>query len=352
MQPSEQLSNDEARALCGSLATVADEQGLKELAIPGNEPWVYVPGKERAGWTLSSEDLARLAARELYWSKEIQTLYKLRPTPKSHPILFAAFSTGGTCASEHVFNIPQLLDPQVRDEGIDNVDDPDELIRWAYWGGGDYPIFYRGRYFMVVSAFTDRDRVNMISWIKPDGRIRPLCLLSAERANFEVISAKNPQLCAGIAAGSIRPLSWLPITKDLPLDRQSGRYWEEFVKRYGTYADQVELLSLDIDKDDQAENIGRFRYDSGAGCGSTHTRLSVLSKDLEHTAAGPLTEYLRQLGDGVKDVYELEQHYYVLLNQTEREARVVPIPGERNEQTCKLRQRFKTQVTRFFDIEP
>lgn len=335
------MSNEEAKKSCVALSELADSEELASLEIPGRGQWPIDEKDIKEGWAISQEERANLEARESYLLNEPSTVYKLRLTAKGEPTRFARFFTGGTCASYQVFSIPYLLN--YGDDDVDEVEDPDENIRWAYWGGGDYPIFYLGRNYMVTADLGNQNRVNMISWIKPDGRKRPLCLLSVNSTKMKVVSAKNPELCSGIADGTLHPLKWKEITKGLPFSHDTRGYRDEFVKRYGGYADTVSLLSIDIDGEGKLENVGKFEYASGAGCGSTSIWLSILSEDL--------SEVVRKLINGSVDVYEAEGRYYISATIGNADAGVVQIINERTEQVCELKRQTETSISEFFYSE-
>lgn len=353
MQVSEKpLSNEEAETTCTALAALADSGSLTGLVVPGKDQWSDDERAAKAGWTISPEERTKLEARESYWSNEPSTIFKLRLTAKGIPTRFASFSTGGTCASYQVLSIPYLLNSKGGDVGVDAVSDPDETIRWAYWGGGDYPIFYRGRNYMITADLANQNHINMISWIKPDGRQRPLCLLSVKNAKMKIASAKNPELCSGVANGDLHPLKWKPITEVLPFSHAPQGYRDEFVKRYGGYADGVSLLTIDIDGSGKPENIGKFEYASGAGCGSTRIWLSVLSKKFDTVVKGTLNSQFEKLTTGSMEVYKAGGRHFIAATLSNSDAGVVQIGDGRIEQICEFRYQTKTAISRLFNVEP
>lgn len=344
------LSDAEAQATCAAFAQMADAGRLGRLAVPGRPTWPADEGAAKAGWTVSDEEEARIRAGGFAWFTSVAAVYKLRLASGASPMRFASLHTGGTCHATQAFSLDHLLKPQNEDGGVDPVDDPEEKVRWAYWGGGDYPVFHRGRYFMVTADLADPNRVGMVSWIKPDGRQRRLCLLSVENLQPEVVSAQEPGVCEAIASKSLAPLEGKPITGQLPFSREPGVYMQEFEKRYGRYADEVSLLSIDIDGDGKAENVGTFGYSSGAGCGSEHAWLSVLSDDWGAAVKGPLATQLGELASESVGVYRSEGRYYVASLAGRTGGSVVRIRDGRTEQVCRLRARTQTTVTHFFGV--
>lgn len=346
VRPSEKpLSNTEAEETCTALAALADNGNLAGLAIPGKDQWDLDEKSTSAGWSISQDEKAKLRSFD-----HPITVYKLRLTAKGSPTRFASFFTGGSCASYEVSNISNLLGTKGGDAGADAVSDPDEIIRWAYWGGGDYPILYRNRYFMITSDLSNPNRVRMISWIKPDGRTRPLCLLSAKNAKMKVLSAKSPELCSGIANENLHPLKWKPFTEDLE------GYQGKFVNRDGDRADTVELLSIDVGSSGKKKNIGRFKYHSGAGCGSTKIWLSVLSKDFGAVMKDALNSQFEKLANGPMDFYKVGGRNYIAATipnaDSNADAGVVEIVDERIEQVCEFKYQTKTAISQFFNVEP
>lgn len=345
------LSNDEAEETCTALASMADNGRLADLAIPGKDQWRIDEKSATAEWIISSEEKVTLGGRGTYWSNEPKTVYRLRLTDKDDPIRFASFSTGGTCPSYKVFSVPYLLNSKGEDVGVDNVRDPDQTLRWAYWGGGDYPIFYRGRYFMITADISNPNHIKLISWIKPDGRKRPLCLLSSTNTKMKVVSAKSPELCSGVANGNLKPLKWKSNKGLFPFRPGRQSYRDEFEKRYGDYADKVDLLSIDIDSSGMAKNIGRFEYASGAGCGSTRVWLSVLSDDLGTVEKSALNNQLKKITSGSMNIYQIRDRYYIAATLSNAEAGVVQVANGQIEQVCEFRYQTKTAISKFFDIE-
>jgi uncharacterized protein len=347
-----QLSNQEAKDVCLSLADLADNNRLSLLSVPGKNQFSLNENDVKAGWGVNDKEKALLLKGYLN-SNGPEVIYKLKLKPSGEPVRFAKFFTGGTCSSDQVFNLSYILNAKYGDYGtygIDDVSDTDDEIRWAYWGGGDYPIIYRGRYFIVTAHLANLDRVNMISWIKPNGKIRPLCLLKVESTQKNVISAKNMSLCSGIANGSIGPITWKPITEELPFHHDPTVYKKEFVKRYGNYADEVSLLNIDINGDGITENIGKFRYDSGAGCGSTRIWLAVLTKDLGGVVKNSLNEILGRFR-GSMNIYRYKGKYYIDAVENGTNEGVVQLNGEKIKHVCEFGIKTETDMSRFFDVE-
>jgi hypothetical protein len=342
------LNLKEARETCSTLAHLADAKQLAALAVPRMGQGFSEQQVEATEAKLTDTELAALAHTGNSLYSDPDAVYQLRLKENNSPVRFASFFTGGTCASYQVFNLQWLVSSQGLDSGREEVDDPEEEIRWAYWGGGDYPIVYRGRYFMVTADLANLNRANMISWIKPNGKVRPLCLLKIQGTKRIVHSAKDRKLCSGVANGTILAVTGKDVTEVLPLNHNPGQYRDEFVARYGDYADTVQLLKIDLDRDGMPENIGRFEYASGAGCGSTRVWLRVLSKTLDSVINGPLNDLLAQVSSGSKQIYKFQGRYYIDGSTEGSTDGVVQIRGGRVNQICEFDEKTQTQTQRFF----
>jgi uncharacterized protein len=176
------LSSKESQAICDSLAKLAADGRIDELAIHGYKQKVLDSLGIEDGWIFTNEDRKKLNARKslfVYGTGSADVIYKLKLTRNGDPVRFASFySWGAEASSWQVFNLSIILNPDDEDNGIDKVEGMDvDDIRWAYYGGGDKPIFYRGRYFLYTSS----NLASMISWVRPNGRTRPLCLWNKDR---------------------------------------------------------------------------------------------------------------------------------------------------------------------------
>lgn len=175
------LTSQESQEVCNSLAKLAADGRIDELAIKGHKQEPIDSLDVNDGWNYTSEDRKKLNARKslfLYGTGSADVIYKLKLTRNGDPVRFASFySWGAEASSWNVFNLSIILNPDDEDNGIDKVDSMDvDDIRWAYYGGGDKPIFYRGRYFLYTSS----NLASMVSWVRPNGRTRPLCLWDKE----------------------------------------------------------------------------------------------------------------------------------------------------------------------------
>lgn len=331
------LTNEEAQRVCRELAALADGKALGDLAVPA------MPAGD-----VSDEEWDRLRTGDAPHQYGAATSYRLRLTSDPASTRFAQFATGGSCPSLEVFGVQRLLDSNGKDEGIDEVPDPNEQIRWSYWDGGDYPIFHRNRNFMVTTSLSDPNKLYMVSWIKPDGRVRRLCLLSPKIDRLEVRKAAEPAVCNAIARQTINPIKGSDITQQLPFNSLPSRR-DEFEARYGEYADSLTLLRVDIDGSGKPKELGLFKYASASGCGSEPQWLRVLSQDHGQSVKGPLNTRLQELGNTIENIYKVNGRYYIRRTQgITIEATRVQRGG--NRQACEFEERTSTSVDQFFDV--
>lgn len=344
------LDADGAEAACEAVAGLADRRRLYAQAVPGVDQWPFADAPPPAEMAFTAQDKARLQARDLGWPAEARTLYLLRPAPDAEPMRFGSFFTGGACPAYQTFSLPALLDGKGKDLGIEPVRDPRELIRWAYLGASDYPIVHQGRNLIITADLGNPDKVNMVSWVKPDGRIRPLCLLKTRQDGLRVASARLPRVCDAVAKGEVRPLKWRDAAEVPPFSRRLQGHRDEFVRRYGDDAEDIGLLRVDIDRDGKADRLARFRHTAAVGCGVTRVWWSVLTGDLGGVQHGALNTQLQALDDGAREVYKVDGHYYLAASR-QGQPGLFQINRGRTEQVCAFRQDTRTRVTTMFPVD-
>jgi uncharacterized protein len=348
----------ETEKLCQSMAKLADNQRLTKLAILGRNYWEQHDKEAiKAGWGLTEAEKTIVSQHIYYGYINGSGSYKLRLQQKKPLVRFIQTYSSGTCPTYELVNNSFLLDKKNIYEdhiGKEKVYDPKDEIRWAYMGGSEYPIFYQGRNFVVTADLRDENQAEMISWIKPDGKIRPMCLLKVQKVQKLVISAKNKQLRNAVAKGTITPLAWQSIREKLPFEYDPKTFDDEFTKRYGKFAHSVELLNIDINMDGVSENIGRFVYESGAGCGSTSIWLSILTNDFGGLVKGSLndllghfTEQTNALNKTNMDIYKYHDRYYMEASKNNNYG-LYQIKNNKIKQVCKFGEKNQTGIKRLF----
>lgn len=336
------FSNQEARQTCEAIAQKASKGELAKLEIPPVwNGWAPREPYPQEG-VLSYDEQAKLEAD----NNRPAGVYLLRTAADQPPRRIVEFYTGGTCSASQIFDLDHVLKAggYAEESSVEAVDDPEEMVRWAYWGGGDYPIVYNERLLLVASA-GDQNQARLVSWVKPDGLVRPLCLIDGVASSLAVAKAALPEFCAQVANGKHDRLGWLDITPQT--GREDG---DSFTKRYGTYASWVRLNQIDLDGDGKPENLARFEYESGAGCGRTDISLKLLSDDLSHAIDTPLSKQLDGLQSGSLDVYEYDGHYYFASNDGNHRDGLVQLNNGKVEQVCEFKTVTQRSVTTFFDL--
>lgn len=329
------LSNAGARQACEAIAGLAENGSLESLAIPGLETYRDEPPLELARMALSPSEMAVIDKQNLIPNQ----VYLLRLGPGLQPERFVNLLGSGTCHIQSTANLKRALK---NEETFEPVHDPDELLRWIDWSSADYPIVHDKRVFLVTAGVHDGNAVELLSWIKPNGRIRPLCMLKPQSTRLTVAAATQPELCASIAKGKLQPLAWRDETKQLSMSYQ----------RSGGSFDYIGVLELDLDGNGRAEKIGRFKYASSAGCGGDFTWLSLLSDDLKTEGSGPLKKQLDLLSQGSQEIYSSGGRHYIAANDILGRPRLFSLQNGQVEQVCEFNRLTHRTVSTFFDVSP
>lgn len=321
---------NDGRDVCVALVKLADDGELKNLAI-------------RTSRMPTERELVDLNQAVGGTHGQPDAVYELQLKPSGPAERFGQFFTGGSCAATQLFNLRSLANSKGESNGWVDVNDPDEIIRWAYWGGGDYPVKYQGRYFMITSNLSDQNSVNMISSINTDGKVLPLC--TVKRVSFKYVADSEAiSLCSKIARGTTKPIGW----KDPGVDLASSR--DEFEAKFSIYADSVKVARIDLNGDGVLENIGRFTYASGAGCGSENVWGRVLTDNLQNVVKGELDSLLSPL-DGPFEIYLDNQNYYIRSAVSKKTDQVVRIRGNRVEKVCELSRKNQSTPDVMFEMK-
>lgn len=324
------LSSSAARRTCEAIADIAGQGSLAPLEIPGFR-LDSEHHAEAKGWALSTEEQAAFNERHL----QPQQFYRLRLGSGQQHERFIRLAERGSARAESIINLRFASNPG---DAVDPVPDPDERVRWAYWGGKDYPIHYKKRMYLITADISDPNAASMVSWIKPDGHSRPLCLIEPEPSRLSVASAEQPELCARIADGKLRPLAWTDES-----ERLGGEGW----KRYGERVDRLGVLKLDVDGDGRLENVGRFLYNSMAGTGGEKIWLALLSDDLSSKIRTIFDEGLAQASRDSLNIYSAQGQYYISLRDT-----IVQLRGDQTRRICKFDRITPRKVSTFFEVAP
>ena len=347
------LSNQEAQQICKNLANLADNKRLKALFVtPENSK-----KENRNGFLLPTYSEIEEKQLSDYADFAYRVADYLLPiSAKNKATHFSRFAPRGTCHQENLFNPAILLKNKGKYLGIETVDDPDNAVGWAHRGAIDFPLFYRERYFIATVTGRQNDQLGLISWIKPDGNIRPLCAFDSKEINPKISQAKKPALCQKVLTGKVQALPW---QEDVP---QEG--FREFQKKWDfSLATKQEL---DIDNDGRRETIGLFRHDSGAGCGGAYLWLNALNEEGGKIVSSPLDPifnklkqvYTREFDAKIRPltIYALNgKNYVVALSQktaaNERDLALLKIKQNEIETVCEFSAQRQTKISRFFKVD-
>lgn len=167
------ISRQESKEICTNLAKMAADGRIGNLFIHGFEQGNLDSQNIEDGWVFTDEDRNAIRARKslFVYGEDVKVIYKLKLTKNGAPVRFATFyNWGAEQPLWRIFNLSIVSNPEDKDNGIDEVVGlgVDETM-WAR--ELDRPIFFHGRYFI----FSTSDVASMVSWIRPNGRIRPLC---------------------------------------------------------------------------------------------------------------------------------------------------------------------------------
>lgn len=336
------LSDEEGKSICSELATLNDGRKLKKLVVPGTHS-IHIRGSSlESKYAVSDMETQTLRKNSSSYSEALE-VFRLRLKQRDDPVRFATAPTGGSCPSSTMFNLSLLLSTPDDSGGIEEVEDLNDSLDMVHSGAHDYPILYRNRNFVITSARRDLSQPSLVSWIRPNGMIRPLCLLGQQgHSKIVILKASNKKLCEVLVS---RPSGPVDISDRIP--DSSDR--DEFVQRYVRYADSMKAYRLDINSDGKAENVGHFSYASGAGCGSNERWLSVLSPDLKMVIWSPLHQAMEELVD-VAAIYTVNGQHYIE-GATQRDSLgLFQMRGTMLEQVCRYRLDYRTEVRDFFSV--
>lgn len=324
----EPLTKDEAVKICNELLELGYEKRLVAFQVPAGTCGDEKPSK-------SSDE-----------ESEISYSYCLKVSKAGPPTRLAEENSSGTCQCSSLYNYDIANKEKKSDMGIDPVNDTEDEIRWATIGGYEYPVFYKGRYFIISVGLQKGNIPRMISWIKPDGRIRPLCLTDDETVDRRVATAEDKKLCDLVASGDISP------EKLEPYDfHQKAKSIDGFKELFiGKYADSADLIKFDIDGDGKAENIVRFEYFIYEGCSYTKAWLVQLSYKLDKAVkTGPVAELLAKIEGWPLNFYKYKNQLYV--DTGDDNSGLVYIKNGKIEKACVFDPHVRKGISRFFDLD-
>lgn len=269
-------------------------KGIAGSASRGELAAMLLQAREMPDAVLTTAEEAK-AGELLSMQREVFKYFTL-PIRRGQPFQYADVFTGGTCFSSKIFRAASPLEDPVRAWPSEEIDasEAGDVILWATWGGGESILMFGGRYFFVAGGSSD---TTIVTWVTPVGTRRPICSLEVERIERSVIFVRDDaSLCAAAARDELPPVSW----RRKPYDAMKWTDAERVLLRErGLLTDGlpgVELSTADINNDNVPDTLGRAEYGSGAGCGSSLSRLMLLTDDGEHLKTGATNDVLVDLG--------------------------------------------------------
>lgn len=325
------LSTLQAQKACGTMAEMASRESLSSLAVPGFNYLYFRPEDAPKQWSLSESEISQVSDLNTHY---LQRMYWLRLGGDQQPTRFVSREYHGSAHSVAVVNVELVLAEQ---ETAEDVSDPEELTRWARWGNREYPIYFQKHLFLISSDYRDLDDIKMISWLKPDGHSRPICMITPSSTRLLVETAKKPELCKRIADGRLPPLAW----KD-----ESERLKGDTKKRYGDKADRLGVLDIDLDGDGKTEKVGRLLIEWSGGTGGVWTRLALLSDDLS-TSRKDITDEGIVKGGGGLNIYPWQGKFYISSRDS-----IIRWDGNKTEDVCQFKRQVSHKVSKVFEVSP
>lgn len=301
------MDNTEIGDICNGVAELARTRKLYKALTPGLPLNLEVqPEVSSDKWALGEE---REKVIFESWGPPYK-IFNIKLGERKELTTFAFISTGGTCPSSEIFNVAAVSDPQTEDYGRDDVGERDQEL--STMGTYQSLAVYERRNIVVTGNLR---RPEGVSWIKPDGRIRPLCVLEVVSVQKVEDSSKDREVCTAFAKGEVVPEPWADVTDAIPKDGRGDDSSVDFSARFGSYADfadRLETLFIDLDGNGTRERVGRFSSTNGGGCGHQHSEwLGEISENLDGSKSGAMNTALHEVEAGFVEVFRYRGEYFL-----------------------------------------
>jgi uncharacterized protein YecT (DUF1311 family) len=277
----------EQRKICDGIAQAASKGELENMLIS----------------SIDLPDASPSASNEMQTKKLVSAdgsspvKYFALPVRRGQEFPFAEVFTGGTCSSYEIRSAAEPLEHEPGSwpsEEIDPTED-DDVIRWATWGGGESVLMFGGRYFFVTTT-ESQNLPGVVTWVTPIGTRRPICSLEVDHVDRSTSLVRDDgALCSAAVREKLPAIAWKGMKYD---DYKWTDKEQEFLLGTGLGGagmPGVDVASVDIDNDGRPDKVGRAQYDSGAACGSSLSRLMLLSENGDHLKPGPMNDALMAL---------------------------------------------------------
>jgi uncharacterized protein YecT (DUF1311 family) len=333
------MTGSEQREICESIAREASTGALSNRLLHPGQLSRASPGFEN------------LDVADEFTSGYVREAFSLA-VRQGQLFPFANMGSSGTCSS---FEIAPAARPLVRpsESWPSAAIDPglqDDVIRWATWGGGESVLMIRGRYFFVTTNSPDH-QPGVVTWVTPVGTRRPICALEAKKVERSVrFVRKDAALCSAAARNELRPTNWEGHSFR---DDATEQERQAFRDLQGHGLPSVEQSTIDIDNDGAAELVGRARYDSGAGCGSTSSHLLLLKGKGDGLKSSPVNDSLMQLttyNSEPVEVLSFRSHQFVAAS-LERSPALFRVTSTEVQTECIFHDQPISQIKTLFPLD-
>lgn len=336
---SEDIDATEQESICNSIARLrgsGEISNFEQAVIP----YHFLDKIDGLNdWRLTKEESAKLGKKLILINEEPVDIYKVKLSNNGRVARFGNFSTGGSCSSHNIYSIDLLLDPSTKglEDATVSVDDPEDDIRWEYWGGGDVPYMISGRNLLIAGS--------LVSWINPRGKVLPLCMIGESGTSRKWTVRESEELCNAVdSAKNILEL-FSPL-KEIEQSSLSQTEREE-IQKYADIRDTYTTAGrLDLDGDGRKEAILHNVTDSSGGCGGHKEEIRLLSTDDRQNRA--LADLLADFSSLKLKIIEAEGKYYVSDWDSTGRRTAHLIGNGKLEKMCESVPDWKYEVYRYF----
>jgi Uncharacterized protein conserved in bacteria, putative lipoprotein len=337
------LSKNESKSICGEIASLATTGEIHSYKIIGLD-WVVTKNNKNSEWNATEQESASAEKKGLLGGGD--KVYNIKISNRNELKKFITYQDGGSCYSSKIYNSDYIFKQNDDSGGRVDVNDPEGDIDWAGRGEDEFPIYYKGRNYIVTGAET---KPELISLIRSDGMILPLCLLESTNMNLTVKSNKNNPLCSAVASGKIQPEKWHDADSLIHIDRNNN-YRDEYIKKYGEYSEHVETLSIPM-KNGQQETIAKMEYNSGGGCGSHDEWLRKAKTDSDPLVLYPKSkDFENAKGEEIK-FYLANGKYHIGIFSYKKSLGLFKWEDDKMVQECEFGQSHTFDINKVFDSQ-
>lgn len=336
------LTRHDAKRTCSDLARRVDARSVDELRLLSR--WT-APATLGVSELTDDEriQLARTQAWPAYHDRAL--LYDLNLGADVSPTRFALFWGRQDCRSARMFNLDRFLTSDGIDDGRMQSGRIDAETEWALSTAEDRLILHEGRYF--VFAGSPRGSKSIVSWVRPDGTIQPICMLQTAARSLSLLDGQDQSVCEQARNGKLTPVEWRkeqPDPDDCCPRALSNEYDGD---------DPITAFSapLGLDAQRRQQLLVRVAYGPGRECGSVRTASMVLHEDLREPADTQLLDLLRESGGIWPEAYQLRNRYLVQVAKPDGTYHLLETNVGRVRQVCQFARKTKTSIEWLLDVE-